>query len=634
MRRIVTAITGTALALSMMVALAAPARAAVTGYDSAYAGESAFLTLSPGQSGSFTVFFLNTGTTTWTKGTATQVDLAACLDDKVTCNAQDASEAGYNSGWLSATRYATTTQTSVSPGQVATFTYNVAVPAGEASALHHFNGALVLSSTGADIHNEGYYQDVNVTAPSAAAATLVSLSPITGSTAGGTTVTATGTGFVCTPSFPTVTVDTTAVTPTACGSTSLTFKTPAHAAGGVNVTVTNAGAPASNALLFTYKAPAPNLTAIQPFAGTSLIKATFDQPVCVAADNAGTLTLGGVDISATQNGGTAAIANISFNATTGSGNCGTGSTTGSAATSDNTATSTLWVRLTPTLTAGDSVTLTVTTTGAAKVQNTDGTAMPNAETVAAAAAADSSTPSMSSAKATATSKIKVSYSDRVTCNGLGFAQFVATIGSSAFTGTALTCTTNAGDAFGSTSVTVTFGTNDVTAGGFITYTQSSTSADRIKSITGNNATSPQTVSVTSLPVSTTRPQITAVTRTPATGSSASTLGAGDKFVITFNAAMDTTTGTTTPGLRAQGAAEQNTAPNQDIITLTCGQAATCSWNSAGTTVTVTVTDAVSACADNGTTFTGCQLPETIIDSTFKDSSGNLVDLSNKPALPQ
>jgi hypothetical protein len=162
MRRIVTAISAAALALSM-VAQAVPA-AAVTGYDSAYSGESAFLTLNPGQSGTFTVFFANTSqNTTWTKGTATQVDLAACLEDKVTCDQQDASEAPYNSGWLSATRYATTTQTSVAPGQIGTFTYNVAVPA-TGSGLHRFNGDLVVSSLGAAgrIHPEGYYQDVSV----------------------------------------------------------------------------------------------------------------------------------------------------------------------------------------------------------------------------------------------------------------------------------------------------------------------------------------------------------------------------------------------------------------------------------------------------------------------------------------
>lgn len=188
MRRITTAFSAAALAFGL-VASAFPANAAVAGYDSSYAGESAFLSLNPGDSGSFTVFFFNIGTTTWTKGTDTQVDLAACLEDKVTCNAQDASEAPFNSGWLSATRYATHTQTSVAPNQLATFTYNVAVPSGQAAGTYRFNGALVHASTAADIHNEGYYQDVTV-AVSAAAATIA-LTPTTDTNQTGATHTVT-----------------------------------------------------------------------------------------------------------------------------------------------------------------------------------------------------------------------------------------------------------------------------------------------------------------------------------------------------------------------------------------------------------------------------------------------------------
>jgi hypothetical protein len=179
MRRIVTAITAATLALGL-VAQSVPA-AAVTGFDSAYAGESAFLTLNPGQSGTFTVFFANTGATTWTKGTSTQVDLAACLEDKVTCDQQDAREAPFNSGWLSATRYATSTQTSVAPGQIGTFTYNVLVPTG-ASGLYRFNGALRLASTAEDIHNEGYFQDVNVPGAVPPPAGAITVSPSTAAT--------------------------------------------------------------------------------------------------------------------------------------------------------------------------------------------------------------------------------------------------------------------------------------------------------------------------------------------------------------------------------------------------------------------------------------------------------------------
>jgi len=169
MRKITTAVTAAALALSML-ALAVPA-GAVSGYDSAYASESAFLNFTPGQTQSFQVIFVNTGTTTWTRGTASQVDLAACLDDKTTCNSQDSAEAAWNnSQWISAVRYATTTQTSVAPGSFATFSYNVTAPTTAAAGTYRFNGDLVLSTTGEKIHPEGYYQDATITAGGAASA--------------------------------------------------------------------------------------------------------------------------------------------------------------------------------------------------------------------------------------------------------------------------------------------------------------------------------------------------------------------------------------------------------------------------------------------------------------------------------
>ncbi|MGH2798738.1 MAG: hypothetical protein ACRDM0_13935 [Thermoleophilaceae bacterium] len=69
------------LRLLVVVALhfgpfAAPGVALGSGYDSSYAGESAFVELGPGQTNEFQVFFANTGTITWTRGSATQVDEA------------------------------------------------------------------------------------------------------------------------------------------------------------------------------------------------------------------------------------------------------------------------------------------------------------------------------------------------------------------------------------------------------------------------------------------------------------------------------------------------------------------------------------------------------------------------------
>jgi hypothetical protein len=141
---------------------------AVIGYDSQYVGESAFIDLLPGQTGTFTVFFANIGSTAWAQGTATQVKLAACRDDKVTCNVVP-EEAAFNDGtWYSPTAYATQTQVRVEPNTIGTFFYRVKAPTSMTQAtLARFNGDLALVSTGQMLHQEGYYQDANVKGSSA-----------------------------------------------------------------------------------------------------------------------------------------------------------------------------------------------------------------------------------------------------------------------------------------------------------------------------------------------------------------------------------------------------------------------------------------------------------------------------------
>ncbi|WP_123679475.1 IPT/TIG domain-containing protein [Curtobacterium sp. PhB115] len=100
----------------------------------------------------------------------------------------------------------------------------------------------------------------------AGAPTLTALDPDNGPVAGGTVVTVTGTGFT---DDSTVSVDgSDPITPDSVSDdgTSLTFTTPAHAAGDVPVTVTN-GAGTSEPLTYTYvAAPAavPTLTALDP----------------------------------------------------------------------------------------------------------------------------------------------------------------------------------------------------------------------------------------------------------------------------------------------------------------------------------------------------------------------------------
>lgn len=157
-----------AVSLLLVVGRPVPLASGAGGFDATYAGQSAFLTLAPGTTGAFTVFFLNSGTASWVKGTPTQVDLAACLADKVTCNAQDATDAPFDPGtWLSAGRYSTTASASVAPQSLATFTYSVKPPFGTIQGIYRFNGDLVLASTGERIRPQGYYQDALVTAPAA-----------------------------------------------------------------------------------------------------------------------------------------------------------------------------------------------------------------------------------------------------------------------------------------------------------------------------------------------------------------------------------------------------------------------------------------------------------------------------------
>jgi len=173
MRRITTAISAAALSLSMALGMnLGVTQAATPGYDSAYQFESAFLSLKPGDSGTFSVFFANTGTTAWTAGSGTQVNLAVCAADKVTCNVTSA-QSTWASGWLSSTAYATHTKSVVVPGDFSAFTYNIKVPSGTANGTYRFNGDLVLSSTGDRIHPEGYYQDGSISVGAAGAAISV-----------------------------------------------------------------------------------------------------------------------------------------------------------------------------------------------------------------------------------------------------------------------------------------------------------------------------------------------------------------------------------------------------------------------------------------------------------------------------
>ncbi len=92
--------------------------------------------------------------------------------------------------------------------------------------------------------------------------TVTAITPATGSTAGGTTITnITGTNFVATP---TVTIGGVSCTSVGyCGSTCLSCTTGAHAAGAVDVVVTNPDTQSGTGVgLYTYATPAFDLTTL------------------------------------------------------------------------------------------------------------------------------------------------------------------------------------------------------------------------------------------------------------------------------------------------------------------------------------------------------------------------------------
>ncbi|MGW9178792.1 IPT/TIG domain-containing protein [Agromyces sp. NPDC055658] len=127
---------------------------------------------------------------------------------------------------------------------------------------------------------------------------LTSLTPEQGPTAGGTSVTVTGTAL---GGATELTVDGVSVPFTQVSDTEITFETPAHAAGPVDVVVTTPGG-ASGPLAFTY-VPAPLLTGLDPDAGP----VAGGTPVTITGTDLGgatEVTVDGVPVPFTQVGPT------------------------------------------------------------------------------------------------------------------------------------------------------------------------------------------------------------------------------------------------------------------------------------------------------------------------------------------
>ncbi len=133
----------------------------------------------------------------------------------------------------------------------------------------HAAGAVSIVVTNTDAKSGTLTNGYTYTGPqSNPAPTVTAITPNSGSTNGGTSVTITGTGFL---SGATIKLGGTSATSVALvNSTSITAITPAHAAGAVSVVVTNTDAQSgtlTNGFTYTAPNPAPTVTAITPNSG-------------------------------------------------------------------------------------------------------------------------------------------------------------------------------------------------------------------------------------------------------------------------------------------------------------------------------------------------------------------------------
>jgi glucose/arabinose dehydrogenase len=111
------------LAPLLLASLFAQPALAAPGFHAAWVDQSPWPTLRPGQTVSYTIHFRNTGDTSWNRGSPfRQVNLA------VTGDSTAFADAGMAVGWLSANRVATTTEISVAPNAIATFTFTLRAP--------------------------------------------------------------------------------------------------------------------------------------------------------------------------------------------------------------------------------------------------------------------------------------------------------------------------------------------------------------------------------------------------------------------------------------------------------------------------------------------------------------------------
>jgi|SRR4051812_29855746 len=111
-----------------------PSLSPAVGYGATCVGQSAVLSLGPGQTGSVQSTCTNTGTSTWTRGTATEASLVPCCPV--------GGSAPFPAWTTNVPRFPQGTN-AVAPGANGTFTFNFTVPAGTPSGTYTSYGALV-----------------------------------------------------------------------------------------------------------------------------------------------------------------------------------------------------------------------------------------------------------------------------------------------------------------------------------------------------------------------------------------------------------------------------------------------------------------------------------------------------------
>jgi hypothetical protein len=115
-------------------------------------------------------------------------------------------------------------------------------------------------------------QDHTIAASFAGVPTFTDITPVSGSTLGGTFVTITGTNLTTTTGVTFGGIAATGIT--VVNANTITATTPAHAAGTVTVVVTTPGGIATGTNAYTYVIPIPTFTGIMPASG-SILGGTF-----------------------------------------------------------------------------------------------------------------------------------------------------------------------------------------------------------------------------------------------------------------------------------------------------------------------------------------------------------------------